>query len=68
VIGQSVQSSHLGFLSHEMLDKMIFQSPFQPGLFYDVMIHSQMSILIKRHSTCFNFTFFKAFFVCSVNF
>ena len=35
VTGQGARSSHLSFLSHETLDQMTFQGPFQPGLFYD---------------------------------
>jgi len=30
-----LKQSHPGFLSHERLDQVIFQDPFQPGLLYD---------------------------------
>lgn len=32
-VGQGARESHLGSLSHEMLDQMTFGGPFHPGLF-----------------------------------
>lgn len=36
--GSALEKSQLGSLSHKGMDKMIFQSPFQPGLFCNSMI------------------------------
>jgi len=38
VAEQSAGQCHLGSLSHERLDQMIFRGPFQPGFFYDSVL------------------------------
>ena len=38
VIGQGARESQWSSLSHERLDQMIFQGPFQLGLFYDSVL------------------------------